>query len=83
MNPRTHHESKNSLGIQKTIVNLEINREFVKSIMNHEIHHGSMLFEQKPAKAATDRSCNGHQKQQLAQKPFRLLFLATISLEPF
>ena len=40
-------------------------------------------FIQKPAKPATDLSCNGHQKIHLVQKPFRLLFPATISLKPF
>ena len=38
---------------------------------------------QKPAKRATDLSCNGHQKIHLVQKPFRLLFPATISLKSF
>ena len=38
---------------------------------------------QKPAKPATDLSHNGHQKIHLVQKPFRLLFPATISLKPF
>ena len=40
-------------------------------------------FVQKPAKTVTDLSHNGHQKIHLAQKPFRLLFPATISLKSF
>ena len=40
-------------------------------------------FVQKPAKPATDLSHNGHQKIHLVQKPFRLLFPATISLKSF
>ena len=40
-------------------------------------------FVQKPAKPATDLSHNGHQKIDLVQKPFRLLFPATISLKSF
>ena len=38
---------------------------------------------QKPAKPASDLSHNGHQKIHLVQKPFRLLFPATISLKSF
>ena len=38
---------------------------------------------QKPAKPATDLSCNGHQKIHLAQKPFWLLVPASISLKSF
>ena len=46
------------------------------------IFHSS-IFHQKPAKPATDPSCNGYQKIDLAQKPFRLLFPAIISLKSF
>ena len=40
-------------------------------------------FVQKPAKPATDLSHNGHQKIHLVQKPFWLLFPASISLKAF
>ena len=46
------------------------------------IFHSS-IFHQKPVKPGIDPSCNGYQKIDLAQKPFRLLFPATISLKPF
>ena len=46
------------------------------------IFHPS-IFHQKPAKPGIDPSCNGYQKIDLAQKPFRLLFPAIISLKSF
>ena len=49
----------------------------------HENFFHSSIFHQKPAKPGIDPSCNGYQKNDLAQKPFRLLFPATISLKSF
>ena len=55
-----------------------------RKIAYHTLGRGrAYIFDQKPAKPATDPSCNGYQKIDLAQKPFRLLFPATISLKLF
>ena len=54
---------------------------FLDQISENMFH--PYFFDQKPAKPATDPSCNGYQKIDLAQKPFRLLFPATISLKSF
>ena len=71
---------KNGGKFLKIVFTHENGGKFLKLFFTHEKNGGKF---QKPAKPATDLSHNGHQKIHLVQKPFRLLFPATISLKSF